>query len=169
MNMITLLARSKNVFSFVRPNQMGPFRSIVLQPKPLPQPKMETHDEKNMRLNRPLSPHLTIYSPQLTSMLSISHRATGIALGFYLVTFSFVGLVSPDFLVSTIERMEHLPNAVLTTVKFGLCFPLCYHFFNGIRHLLWDSGLFLTIKEVYATGYVMLLLTFSSSIGLALN
>lgn len=43
----------------------------------------ESHDEKNMRLKRPLSPHLTIYQVQLTSMLSVSHRATGIILTSY--------------------------------------------------------------------------------------
>lgn len=40
----------------------------------------ETHDDKNSRLHRPMSPHLTIYKPQLTSMLSITHRGTGVAL-----------------------------------------------------------------------------------------
>lgn len=40
----------------------------------------ETHDEKNDRLKRPMSPHLTIYQRQLTSMLSITHRGTGVAL-----------------------------------------------------------------------------------------
>lgn len=40
----------------------------------------ETHDDKNDRLSRPMSPHLTIYKPQLTTMLSITHRATGVAL-----------------------------------------------------------------------------------------
>lgn len=41
-------------------------------------PKPEHYDDKNERLKRPLSPHLTIYSPQLTSMLSITHRAAGL-------------------------------------------------------------------------------------------
>jgi len=40
----------------------------------------ETHDDKNARLNRPMSPHLAIYQPQLTTILSITHRATGVAL-----------------------------------------------------------------------------------------
>lgn len=42
--------------------------------------KGETHDTKNDRLKRPMSPHLTIYKFQLTSMLSITHRGTGVAL-----------------------------------------------------------------------------------------
>lgn len=41
-------------------------------------------------------------------------------------------------------------------VKFGLGFPFAFHFVNGVRHLLWDTGRFLTIKEVYMTGYVAL-------------
>lgn len=40
----------------------------------------ETHDDKNNRLSRPMSPHLTIYKPQLTTLLSITHRGTGVAL-----------------------------------------------------------------------------------------
>lgn len=40
----------------------------------------ETHDDKNFRLNRPMSPHLSIYKPQLTTILSITHRGTGVAL-----------------------------------------------------------------------------------------
>jgi len=40
----------------------------------------ETHDDKNNRLSRPMSPHLTIYKPQLTTILSITHRGTGVAL-----------------------------------------------------------------------------------------
>lgn len=48
----------------------------------------EDHDIHNMKLGRPLSPHLTIYSPQLTSMLSISHRITGIILTIYFIFIS---------------------------------------------------------------------------------
>lgn len=40
----------------------------------------ESHDVKNNRLNRPMSPHLTIYQLQLTTMLSLTHRGTGVAL-----------------------------------------------------------------------------------------
>ena len=51
---------------------------------PYKPPLQEGHDERNMRLNRPLSPHLLIYAPQLTSMLSITHRMTGLALTAYM-------------------------------------------------------------------------------------
>lgn len=66
----------------------------------------ETHDEKNGRLSRPMSPHLTIYKPQLTTILSITHRGTGVALSgvtaglgarklLYIYLF-FVALISID-------------------------------------------------------------------------
>lgn len=50
---------------------------------------VESHDEKNMRLKRPMSPHLTIYQPQLTSMLSLTHRTTGIILASYAMALGF--------------------------------------------------------------------------------
>jgi len=49
----------------------------------------ESHDEKNARLKRPMSPHLTIYQVQLTSLLSVTHRTTGIILASYAM---FLGL-----------------------------------------------------------------------------
>lgn len=52
-------------------------RPVTLKACPAPKEEMLGHDERNMRLGRPQSPHLTIYKPQVTSMLSISHRATG--------------------------------------------------------------------------------------------
>lgn len=48
----------------------------------------ETHDDRNARLKRPLSPHLLIYKPQLTSMLSITHRMAGVALSVYALAFA---------------------------------------------------------------------------------
>lgn len=52
-------------------------------------PVCETHDAKNARLKRPMSPHLTIYKFQLTSMLSITHRASGMILAGYGMTFAY--------------------------------------------------------------------------------
>merc|ERR1712165_503869 len=50
--------------------------------------------EKNKRLSRPLSPHLTIYKPQMTSMLSITHRGTGVAQSAILSGFAIFGIAS---------------------------------------------------------------------------
>lgn len=65
-----LLREQNGLLSFVRP--------VTLKAKQVEASKNEGHDERNMRLGRPQSPHLTIYAPQLTTLLSISHRFTGV-------------------------------------------------------------------------------------------
>lgn len=62
--------------------------SLITPPPPAQTLPGETYFDKNKRLNRPMSPHLTIYKPQLTSMLSLSHRGTGIVLSTLLSSFS---------------------------------------------------------------------------------
>lgn len=51
-----------------------------------------------------------------------------------------------------------LPSPIILGVKAILIYPFAFHACNGVRHLLWDTGKFLSIKEVYLTGYVMLAL-----------
>lgn len=125
----------------------------VSQVKP---PTAESYEEKNFRLKRPLSPHLLIYKPQLTSMLSITHRMTGLALATYAVAFAAVSVCPQDVpaMVQSIQAW-HIPTAVIFSTKLILSYPVAFHFCNGIRHLVWDLGKALTIKEVYTTGYVM--------------
>lgn len=115
--------------------------------------------QKNERLQRQMSPHLTIYKPQLTSMLSITHRGTGMALTGYAAIFGLSALMCPEGANAVVNMVEGLQlGAVsLAALKFTLAFPFAYHTVNGVRHLVWDLGRFLTIKEVYSTGYAMLL------------
>ncbi|XP_059054747.1 succinate dehydrogenase cytochrome b560 subunit, mitochondrial-like [Achroia grisella] len=122
------------------------------------EPKPEHHDIRNEKLNRPLSPHLTIYSPQLTSMLSITHRAAGMILSGYVSALGIGALVLPNDVSHYITMIEglNLSPATLLLAKAIIAAPLGYHFVNGIRHLYWDTAKGLTIKEVYATGYAML-------------
>jgi len=119
--------------------------------------KDESYAERNERLKRPISPHLSIYKPQLTSMLSIMHRGTGAALtiGAYGIGLGAL-MCSHDIshYVTMVEGLQ-LSSASLIMLKFILAYPLGYHTANGVRHLLWDTGRFLKIKEVYSTGYVM--------------
>jgi succinate dehydrogenase (ubiquinone) cytochrome b560 subunit len=125
---------------------------------PAPPAIDETFDAKNERLNRPQSPHLTIYKPQLTSMLSITHRGTGMALTGYAAIFAGAALVCPDGANSIVSLIESMNLGVvgLSALKFSIAFPFAYHTVNGVRHLIWDLGKFLSIKEVYTTGYAML-------------
>jgi len=80
MNFVILFSKRRVCFS--------PLSTMVSQPLPS-NATYESHDEKNMRLKRPLSPHLSIYQPQLTWVLSGTHRTTGIMLASYAM---FLGL-----------------------------------------------------------------------------
>ena len=109
---------------------------------------------------RPLSPHLQIYRPQLTSVLSITHRLTGFAL-------SLVILLSPAILYFlTLSKDSHtlvmnlFQNGFVKLVLFLAIFGLSYHLCNGIRHLAWDAGYGYDPKISKLTGYATLVLSF---------
>jgi len=108
---------------------------------------------------RPLSPHLQIYRPQLTSIMSISHRATGavLALGTLLLCLWFVALAAGDVWYSMAAIVILHPIGQITL--FGYSVALVYHALNGVRHLTWDCGIGLTIPAVYRSGQAVLLLT----------
>lgn len=92
------------------------------------------------RGNRPLSPHLEIYRPEWTMVLSISHRITGVGLtlGALLVVWWLVAAATgPDYF-AFVDGL--LTSWVGILVLVGSAFALCYHTANGIRHLFWDMG-----------------------------
>ena len=91
-------------------------------------------------VRRPLSPHLQIYRLQITSVLSIFHRITGVALatGTLLMTAWLVSAAtSPDLFYSV---QAFIFSWLGTLLLFGWTVALFFHFFNGIRHLVWDAG-----------------------------
>ncbi|QEU59355.1 Sdh3/Shh3 [Kluyveromyces lactis] len=119
----------------------------------------------SQRKVRPVSPHLTIYQPQLTWYLSSVHRVSGVFLGlaFYAVTIAF-GVSTVFGLGMTTENLvqfynEKIPSWMDLTAKAGFAYLFAFHFGNGIRHLIWDAGKELTLKGVYRTGYTVLALT----------
>ncbi|KOB66292.1 Succinate dehydrogenase C [Operophtera brumata] len=126
--------------------------------KKFEEPRVEHHDVKNTRLNRPLSPHMTIYSFPLPAMLSITHRASGIILTTYASAMGIGALCLPNDIsyYMTIVESLNLSAATIFAAKALIASPLGYHLANGIRHLYWDTAKGLSIKEVYATGYAML-------------
>ena len=110
-----------------------------------------------MNRSRPLSPHLQIYKPQITSVLSIFHRLTGISLSIgsfiivaWIVSLS-MGVESYSYFMSIVD------NWFIQTIIFGFAFALFYHFSNGIRHLFWDAGLGFELKSVYISGSIVVL------------
>lgn len=106
--------------------------------------------------NRPLSPHLQVYRPQLTSVLSISHRATGVALtvgAVFLVAWLLALAAGPDSFASMASVFGSLPGKA---VMFLFTVALFYHLCNGIRHLFWDAGRGFELETVYASGKAVL-------------
>lgn len=92
-------------------------------------------------------------------MLKYILKFLGVALAVYTSAFGVAALVAPKPLSQYIETLASLdlPSPVWLGIKFIFAFPFCYHTCNGVRHLFWDLGLFLTLKQVYVTGYLMLL------------
>ena len=89
---------------------------------------------------RPLSPHLGVYKFQYTMSLSIMHRITGCAatVGFLLFIGWLMALAAgPD---SYARAMQVLSSPLAKLLLVGFTFSFIYHFFNGIRHLVWDTG-----------------------------
>ncbi len=108
-------------------------------------------------IERPLSPHLQIYKPQITSTLSILHRITGVALGLGLVIFVLWLLALASGPSSYVEFINCAHSVIGQIILVGISAAFYYHLCNGIRHLFWDAGVGLEIREVYASGKITLL------------
>jgi succinate dehydrogenase / fumarate reductase cytochrome b subunit len=109
----------------------------------------------NRPVHRPLSPHLQIYRPQLTSMLSILHRATGIALSIgalYLAIWVMCAAGKSD----TYAAFQSFNTSILGRILLGgWLFSAYYHLCNGIRHLFWDAGYGFELKDAYRSGWLV--------------
>lgn len=110
--------------------------------------------------NRPLSPHLQVYRWQLTMALSILHRATGVflSLGTVFLTVWLVALATDAEAYACVDAV--LKSWVGKLGLFAWSYALMYHLCNGVRHLVWDAGKALTIEGVYASGYIMVAVSF---------
>ncbi len=109
--------------------------------------------------NRPLSPHLQIYRPQLTSVLSITHRMTGIVLsaGLVVLVAWLLALASgPQAYDRVNALLFSIPGLILMLIWTQALF---YHLLNGIRHLLWDAGWLLDLSKAYASGWAVVTLS----------
>ena len=113
-----------------------------------------------MARERPISPHLQVYKPQITSVLSIFHRITGVAM-----TFGLILLVAWIFTLSLGEEyFEYFVMFIKSwfglLILFGFTFALNYHLCNGIRHLFWDAGYGYEIETVHKSGLAVLVVSF---------
>lgn len=117
------------------------------------------------RNERPLSPDLQIYRPQLTSVLSITHRLTGIALsiGSPLLVCWLIAAVAGPSTYTTLHGF--LASWLGLALLLGWTFSLFFHLCNGIRHLFWDAGYGFDLQTIFASGWAVVTI----SIGLTLT
>ena len=106
--------------------------------------------------NRPLSPHLQIYRPQLTSVLSITHRATGVALSLGTVVLLYWLQAAARGPEAYAAAKALLGDGFVQLVLAGWSWAFFYHLCNGLRHLFWDAGKGFELTSVYASGYTVL-------------
>ena len=108
------------------------------------------------KTSRPLSPHLQVYKPQLTSVLSITHRMTGLFLSLGMVVFVFWLYQLASDSANATAMITFFQSTLGTIVLFMWVFAFAYHLCNGIRHLFWDVGKGFSIPAVYRSGYLVL-------------
>lgn len=113
-----------------------------------------------MQKERPLSPHLQIYRWQMTMMLSIMHRATGVFLAIsipVLVYWLWAIAAGPQFY----EQLQSWFSSILGQLALlSWAFSMFYHLCNGIRHLFWDAGQGYEIKSLYTSGKIVIVAAF---------
>eukprot|EP00088_Acartia_fossae_P027653 TRINITY_DN283_c0_g1_i1.p1 TRINITY_DN283_c0_g1~~TRINITY_DN283_c0_g1_i1.p1 ORF type:complete len:173 (-),score=49.82 TRINITY_DN283_c0_g1_i1:177-695(-) len=126
--------------------------------------------DKNKNLKRPISPHLTIYKFQLTSMLSITHRATGLAQSAFLSGFAVAAMTLPGTFPMWLSAIQdlHIGAPLIFMAKVVLAWPITYHLFNGVRHLAWDMGMGFKIADLYKSGWTVVTLSVLFAVALAL-
>lgn len=102
---------------------------------------------------RPVSPHIQIYRPQLTSVLSIMHRITGVGLGISAIVLTvelFAIAYDREFFEVSIQWLSGFWGRL---ILFLWTLALFFHLCNGIRHLFWDVGRGLELEQVYRSGW----------------
>jgi succinate dehydrogenase / fumarate reductase cytochrome b subunit len=108
---------------------------------------------------RPLSPHLQVYRWQLTSVMSILHRAAGLVLAagsVLLVVWLVAAAMGPEA-YSAVQSF--LGSGIGVVLLLGWTAALFYHLCNGIRHLTWDTGHALDLRSTYIGGWLVVAAT----------
>jgi len=117
-----------------------------------------------MSINRPLSPHLTIHKKVLTSVFSIFHRFTGIcqSLGAILLSIWIVLIaLGPNYY----DKFHIISSFMFFKIFLFLwTVTIFYHLYNGVRYLFWSYGKMMELTSVYRSGYIVIILSISSTI-----
>ena len=116
------------------------------------------------RGNRPLSPHLTIYRPQMTSMSSIFVRITGNALlvaALMLVWWFLAAASGPEAFATADAFVRSWFGDLILLLS---TWALWYHLFGGLRHLIWDAGYGFEVETAEKMGWMMIIASFAMTI-----
>jgi succinate dehydrogenase / fumarate reductase cytochrome b subunit len=108
---------------------------------------------------RPLSPHLQVYRWQITMVMSILHRTTGIALAVGILGLAWWLLAVAQGGAAYDRAAACLASPLGLIALAGFSLSLVFHLLNGLRHLSWDIGWGFEIPEFYRSGYAVAVLT----------
>jgi succinate dehydrogenase / fumarate reductase cytochrome b subunit len=111
---------------------------------------------------RPMSPFMLgqYYRFQITSLLSITHRLTGVALALGTL-FIAAWVMSAATGAASYGGFSYYAHSIIgRLLMVGFSWALMFHLCNGIRHLVWDSGSAFELKSVYLGGYIVAVLSF---------
>lgn len=112
---------------------------------------------------RPLSPHLSIYHPTISMVMSIVHRITGSTLyigALGVCWWLFAAAHGPQYYAYVVSWFADWPGQV---VLFGYTWALMHHMFGGIRHFIWDTGAGHDLKTVDRLSWGTLIASVSST------
>jgi succinate dehydrogenase / fumarate reductase cytochrome b subunit len=111
---------------------------------------------------RPLSPHLAIYRPQVTSILSIFHRVTGVYMFFFIVISVLVMFLfsKPIKVLEYSQSDPEMLTNIWIIMLFGFVFCLSYHLCAGIRYLFWTCNIGLNMQSVNLSAKIIMFCTF---------
>jgi succinate dehydrogenase / fumarate reductase, cytochrome b subunit len=108
-----------------------------------------------VKRTRPLSPNIQIYRPQLTSVLSIANRITGVVLSVcavVLVVWLIAAATGPQPYAAV---QGAIASWIGQIVLFACTFAFFLHLCGGIRHLVWDTGYGFELRSIYASGWAV--------------
>jgi succinate dehydrogenase / fumarate reductase cytochrome b subunit len=108
---------------------------------------------------RPLSPHITIYKPQISSVLSIAHRITGVInfAGMSILIWWVIIIGAYGFIPENTFMWQFFQSYIGIFCLMAWSFSLLIHMCTGIRHLFWDIGYGFSLKVFPKTGWVAVL------------
>lgn len=112
-----------------------------------------------MLRDRPHSPHIQIYRPQLTSVLSITHRITGVLLstaGVIAAVWLVVGALGPEPYEAFLTIVRSWIGVIILFIWTLSAF---FHLCNGIRHLFWDIGQGFELRSIYLSGWIVIMVS----------